>query len=99
MKTRPDGHRRLCDACGTEVRVYRYRFYPAESQFFERCVGVAWCTRCRIFDGSMVYVPRDVVLADVLGGLPLELQDQLRHSDERLVEYLDARGCGEEQPI
>jgi hypothetical protein len=86
----------VCDACGTVVRGYQYRFYPAGSPFFERCVGVAWCTRCKAFDGSMVHVPRDVVLVDALAKLPLELQDQLRQSDRKLVQYLDARWHDEE---
>jgi len=44
----------------------------------------------------MVHVPRDVVLVDALAKLPLELQDQLRQSDRKLVQYLDARWHDEE---
>jgi hypothetical protein len=93
-KTRLAGDRRVCDVCETVIRRYRYRFHRAESPSFERCVGVVWCSQCRVFDGSMVYVPRDVVLVDALAGLPPKLRYQLRHSDPKLVQYLDVCGGG-----
>lgn len=70
------------------VRGYRYRFHAAESEFFERCVGLAWCSGCRIYTGVMVHVPKDEVLVDALADLPVGQQEQLRGSERKLVEYL-----------
>jgi hypothetical protein len=71
------------------VRWYTYRHYPKDSAFFERCIGLAWCSRCRIYTGTMVYVPRDEVLVDALLALPAERQEQLRKSERKLIDYLD----------
>lgn len=60
----------MCAACGTPVRSYQYRFYPPESTLFERCIGLAWCSGCRIYWGSMVHVSREQVLVDALVSLP-----------------------------
>lgn len=58
---------------------------------FERCVGFAWCSTCRVYAGNMVYVPRRRVLVDALAGLPNEQREQLLHSERRLIEFLDRR--------
>ena len=62
---------------------------------FERCIGLAWCSGCRIYTGSMVYVPREEILVDVLAGLPAERRERLRRSERKLVGYLDRRASGE----
>ena len=94
-ETRQDGDRRICVTCGTVVRGYRYRVYPAGSRFFERCIGLAWCSGCRVYTGSMVYVPHEEILVDVLAGLPAERREQLRHSERKLVGYLDRQAPDE----
>lgn len=61
---------------------------------FERCVGLVWCSICRIYSGNMVHVPRKQVLVDALASLPLERRERLLRSETRLIEFLDrdARG-------
>nr|PPQ56599.1 hypothetical protein C5F59_07950 [Streptomyces sp. QL37] len=88
-ETAMDGDRRVCTACGTSVRTYRYRFHPPGSPMFERCVGLAWCSGCRVYSGAMVRVPRDQVLVDALASLPRERRESLERSERRLVGHLD----------
>jgi hypothetical protein len=95
-ETRLDGGRRACAACGTAIGGYRYRFHPVGSPFFERCVGLAWCSGCRIYTATMVHVPRDEVLVDALKDLPSDQQERLRKSELKLVGYLARQGVGEE---
>ncbi|MFD6276810.1 hypothetical protein ACFWFI_14730 [Streptomyces sp. NPDC060209] len=97
-ETVPDGNRRVCAACGTAVRSYRYRFYPPESASFERCVGLAWCSGCRVYSGSMVHVPRVQVLDDALASLPWDRRERVERSEAKLVGYLDERLRSEEAP-
>ncbi|MFI8504126.1 hypothetical protein ACIGFK_37305 [Streptomyces sp. NPDC085524] len=92
--TVPDGDRRVCVACGTPARSYQYRFHPPESFLFERCIGLAWCSACRIYTTNLVYVPRKRVLADSLAALPAEQQERLLRSETRLVDFLDRRARG-----
>jgi hypothetical protein len=73
------------------VRSYQYRFHPPESAGFERCIGFAWCSGCRIYSGNMVYVPRKRVLVDALASLPADDRDQLLRKEAALVDYLDRR--------
>lgn len=75
---------------------YRYRYYPVESDLYERCVGFAWCSGCRIYTGNMVRVPRREVIADPLAHLPVEQRDLLRHSERKLIDYLDKCAPGGE---
>jgi hypothetical protein len=56
---------------------------------FERCIGFAWCTACRIYSGNMVHVPRKRVLVDALASLPAEQRDRLLRSETGLIEFLD----------
>ncbi|MFD5110579.1 MULTISPECIES: hypothetical protein [Streptomyces] len=84
-----DGDRRICAACGTAVRSYQFRLYPPESSMFERCVGLAWCSGCRIYSSAMVHISRTRVLADALGSLPEDESVRLRRSEAKLVDYLD----------
>lgn len=64
---------------------------------FERCIGLAWCSDCRIYSGSMVHVPRKRVLVDALASLPREQRERVERSETRLVEFLDRQsrngGC------
>ena len=76
------------------MRSYQYRFYPPESPHYERCVGLSWCSGCRVYTGAMVHVPRDRALVDPLALLTVERRDSLRRSEVRLIEYLDSR-CGD----
>ncbi|MCL2584400.1 MAG: hypothetical protein FWE35_18290 [Streptosporangiales bacterium] len=89
-----DGHR-VCAACGTVIRRYRYRFYPAGSAMYERCIGLGWCSACRVYGTTMVRVPGDKILADALTELPDERREQLRRSELRLVQYLARHELGE----
>jgi len=73
------------------VRGYRYRYYPVDSDLYERCVGFAWCSGCRIYTGNMIHVPRGAVIVDELAHLPAEQRDQLRRSEWKLIDYLDRR--------
>lgn len=56
---------------------------------FERCVGLAWCSGCRIYSGNMVHVLRKRVLVDTLASLPREQRERLARSESLLVEFLD----------
>ncbi|ARE78639.1 hypothetical protein B6R96_35865 [Streptomyces sp. Sge12] len=56
---------------------------------FERCIGLAWCSTCRIYSGNMVYVPRKRVLVDLLASLPPEQREWVLRSETRLIEFLD----------
>ncbi|MFI9721945.1 hypothetical protein ACIHFE_20165 [Streptomyces sp. NPDC052396] len=87
----PSGEERVCAACAAPVRRYLYRFHPPGSDLFERCVGLAWCSGCRIYSASMVHIPRRRRLVDVLSELAPEQREHLRRSEARLVEYLDQR--------
>lgn len=73
------------------MRSYQYRFYPAESSFYERCIGLSWCPGCRIYSAAMVRVPRDQLLSDALASLPPEQRHHLQASEIRLIEYLNSR--------
>ncbi|MBT1185259.1 hypothetical protein HET69_14895 [Streptomyces sp. CJ_13] len=65
------------------------------SSSFERCIGLAWCSGCRIYSGDMVHVPRKRVLVDALASLPADDRDQLRRTEAALIDYLDSRGLGQ----
>lgn len=56
---------------------------------FERCVGLAWCSGCRIYSGNMVHVPQKRVLIDALASLPREHRNRLARKESELVEFLD----------
>jgi hypothetical protein len=84
----------MCAACGSDVRSYEYRFHPPESWMFERCVGFAWCSGCRIYSGGMVNVPRSRVLVDALASLPEDQREPLRRREGALIEYLDRQAGG-----
>ena len=79
----------MCDECGSAVRGYRYRYYPPDSDMYERCVGYAWCTTCRVFTGDMVHIPRRRTLIDPLADLPAEQRKQLLGDEPSLIAYLD----------
>ncbi|MCY0929565.1 hypothetical protein OTB20_25875 [Streptomyces sp. H27-H1] len=76
----------------TPVRSYQFRLHPPESSMFERCVGLAWCSGCRIYSGAMVYIPRTRALVDALGSLPPDERVRLRRSEVKLVDHLDRQG-------
>ncbi|RST04379.1 hypothetical protein EF910_17760 [Streptomyces sp. WAC07149] len=80
--------------CGTPVCSYQYRFYPPESSMFERCIGLAWCSTCRIYFGNMVYIPRKRVLVDLLACHPPEQRERILRSETRLIEFLDRQARG-----
>lgn len=61
---------------------------------FERCIGLAWCSTCRIYSGNMVHVPRKRVLVDLLASLLPEQRERLLRSETRLIEYLDRQARG-----
>lgn len=63
---------------------------------FERCIGFAWCSTCRIYSGNMVHIPRKRVLVDALASLPPEQHERLLRSETGLIEFLDRRLRGRE---
>jgi hypothetical protein len=80
---------RTCAACGTPVRSYRYRLHPPDRSQFERCVGLAWCSGCRVYSEQLVHVPRSRALIDVLAALPRERREHIERSEARMVAFLD----------
>lgn len=93
-QTRIEGGQRVCATCGTAIGSYRYRFHPAESSLFERCIGLGWCSKCMVYAAGMVHVPRGETLVDALAYLPADRQDQLKRSELKLVRYLANRAPG-----
>jgi hypothetical protein len=75
--------------CEGEIRSYRYRYYPPSDRFYERCIGLAWCSSCREYSGAMVRVPRAEQIPDLLAGLPTPERERLQHSEVKLLDYLD----------
>ena len=75
--------------CTGTVRSYVYRYHPPTSSFYDRCVGLTWCSDCRTWASAMVHVPRDEVLDDPLAGLDPEERDRLHRKEHELVRYLD----------
>ena len=57
--------------CAGVIYSYRYRFYPTADKFYERCVGLAWCSTCREYSTTATESdpPHDVGSA----GLPYDL--------------------------
>ncbi|MFD8543095.1 hypothetical protein [Streptomyces sp. NPDC059649] len=58
---------------------------------FERCIGLAWCSVCRVYIGSMVHVPRKRALVDALASLPRDERERLERSETSLIAFLDGR--------
>ncbi|MFC3893342.1 hypothetical protein ACFOWZ_17855 [Lentzea rhizosphaerae] len=75
--------------CTGTIRSYAYRYYPPASTFYERCIGLAWCSDCRAWSSAMVHVPRDRVMDDPLAGLAPEERDRLHRKERELVRHLD----------
>ncbi|MER5864777.1 hypothetical protein [Kitasatospora sp. NPDC002040] len=80
--------------CHEPLRSYQYRFHPPESSAFERCIGFAWCSGCRIYSGTMVHVPRRRILVDALAPLPADDREQLLRKETALLDWLDRHGIG-----
>lgn len=59
---------------------------------FERCVGLAWCSGCRVYSAAMVHVPRTRVLIDALEPLSVRVSARLRRSEASMVDYPDRQG-------
>lgn len=83
----PGGPQR--SACTGEIFSYGYRYYQPESSLYERCVGLSWCSVCRSYVGTMVYIPRDRALWDALADLPDHERERLSRSEVKLLDYLD----------
>jgi hypothetical protein len=60
---------------------------------FERCIGYAWCSGCRIYSGNMVYVHRKRVLLDALASLSSEQRERLLRSETKLIDFLDRQAA------
>jgi len=58
---------------------------------FERCIGLSWCSGCRIYSGAMVHVPRTRLLVDALAALPEDQRERLLCHEVALIEHLDVR--------
>lgn len=61
---------------------------------FERCIGLAWCSGCRIYLGAMVYIPRARRLVDVLASLPADERARLLRKEMALIDHLDRHAGG-----
>jgi hypothetical protein len=75
--------------CTGEIKNHIYRFHAPDSAMYERCVGLAWCSQCRCWQGTMVHVARSVDLPDPLSELSSVERDRLRRSEYELVRHLD----------
>ncbi|MYS86143.1 hypothetical protein GTZ85_39505 [Streptomyces sp. SID5474] len=61
---------------------------------FERCIGLAWCSECRLYVGAMVYIPRTRPLVDALASLPADERARLLRKEMALIDYLDRQAGG-----
>jgi hypothetical protein len=77
------------DACAGEIYSYRYRFYAPSDSLYERCVGLAWCSSCREYSGTMVFVPKDERVPDLLAEMPASERERLFRSEVKLLDHLD----------
>ena len=84
---RVDTHRPV--ACTGAVYTYAYRCYEPTDSMYERCIGLAWCSTCREFAGTMVYVPSTELLWDALADLPAHERERLSRSEIKLLDHLD----------
>jgi hypothetical protein len=75
--------------CAGAVYSYARRYYPPDSPFYERCVGLSWCSTCRTYTGAMVAVPGRLALVDVLAGLSPRERERVSRSELRLLDHLD----------
>ncbi|MFI0943772.1 hypothetical protein [Streptomyces sp. NPDC021020] len=78
--------------CREPVRTYRYRLHPPGSPAFERCVGLAWCSGCRIYENNLVRVPAGQALSDALAPLPADEREQLIRKGAALIDHLERAG-------
>lgn len=78
-------------ACAGEIYYHRYRIYAPSDRSYERCVGLAWCSSCREYSGSLVFVPRHERLPDLLADLPTNEREWLVRTEVKLLDYLDRR--------
>jgi hypothetical protein len=86
---RPEADAGKTSSCTGEIFSYYYRYYEPESSMYERCVGLSWCSVCRCYAGTMVFIPRDRALWDALAELPDHERERLSHSEVKLLDYLD----------
>ncbi|WP_204299495.1 hypothetical protein [Actinoplanes campanulatus] len=85
-------HRRgegAVSSCPGRIYHYTCRIHPPESDSYERCLGMSWCTICREVADNIVFVARDTVLWDALGDLPADERERLSRSQRKLRDYLD----------
>lgn len=75
--------------CGGQIYSHTYRYHSLDSPSYERCISLTWCTACRDYTGTMVYVPRAHTLSNPIASLDPEAQKRLRASEVRLIGYLD----------
>ncbi|GIF22433.1 hypothetical protein Ate02nite_51630 [Paractinoplanes tereljensis] len=75
--------------CNGDLRSYRYRIYASTDRAYTRCIGLTWCSACREYSGTMVYVARGVNLMNRLAGLPALEREKLLRSEVKLLDYLD----------
>jgi hypothetical protein len=75
--------------CTATIHTYTYRFHPPESALYERCISLSWCSDCRRWTGSMVYVARETDLPDPLAELDPEQRERLHRKEYALVRHLD----------
>lgn len=63
--------------------------YAPSDRFYERCVGLVWCSTCREYSSPMVFVPRNEHLRDLLADLPMPGRERLARSEVKLLDYLE----------
>lgn len=77
-------------ACAGETYSHRYRFHASSGDSLnERCIGLVWCSNCRDYSGSLVFVPQHEHFPDLLADLPRPERERLVRSEVRLLDYLD----------
>jgi hypothetical protein len=82
----PDAGKRCL---GARYYYYAYRHYPPQSPSYERCISLTWCSTCRTYAGTMVFIACDRVLVDALAGMPRLEREAVYRSEVRLLDHLD----------
>ncbi|GAA1574266.1 hypothetical protein GCM10009678_66220 [Actinomadura kijaniata] len=83
----PEGWR--CAACHLPARAHTYR----TERGGERCVGLSWCSNCRVYSGAMVHVPLTEALPDPLADLDEHERARLLGREWALIDHLDRRAA------
>jgi hypothetical protein len=86
---RPQASTSRTSSCPGQIQSYNYRYYEPQSSRYERCIGLSWCSACRSYTATMVYISRRETLWDALAELPHHERERISRSEVRLLDYLD----------